>query len=62
MKANDKVIYVTETPVSFKNGIWENETVQFDVRVMAVAEGYAMVRRPRCMPFVCSIKDLHKEE
>lgn len=27
-------------------------------RVMAVAEKYAMVRYPRCMPFVVSVEDL----
>ena len=28
------------------------------VRIMAVAEGYAMVRRPRCYPFVIALKEL----
>ncbi len=28
------------------------------VRVMSVAEGYAMVRRPHCMPFVISVRDM----
>ena len=28
------------------------------VRVMAVAEGYAMVRRPGCAPYVANMKDL----
>ena len=28
------------------------------VRVMAVAEGYAMVRRKGAMPYVCSIKEI----
>jgi len=28
------------------------------VRVMAVAEGYAMVRRPHAMPYVCALSDL----
>lgn len=27
-------------------------------RIMAIAEGYAMLRYPRCMPFVYSLKDL----
>lgn len=29
-----------------------------EVRIMAVAEGYAMVRRKGCMPFAVSLKDL----
>lgn len=31
-----------------------------DVRVMAVAEGYAMVRRKGAIPYVCSVAELHK--
>ncbi len=30
------------------------------LRVMAVADGYVMCRRPRCMPFALSVKDWHK--
>lgn len=28
------------------------------VEVMAVADGYAMVRRKACIPFVCMIRDI----
>lgn len=38
-----------------KNG-WEYYPVK--VKVMAVADGYAMVRRPRCSPFVIELKRL----
>lgn len=38
--------------------VWLNEIQSFPVRVMAVAEGWAMVRRKGAMPFVCSVKDL----
>lgn len=31
-----------------------------EVRVMALAEGYAMVRRKCCLPFVVSVKELTK--
>ena len=31
----------------------------FVVRIMAEAEGYAMVRRLGCVPFICEIKQLH---
>ena len=36
---------------------------KFEVRVMAISEGYAMVRRKGAMPFVCNVKDLapHRE-
>ena len=33
-----------------------------EVRVMARAEGYAMVRRKGCMPFAVSEKDLYDKE
>ncbi len=54
-----KYMMLTRTrPVTYKDGTWINETTTTQVRVMAVAEGYAMVRFPRAMPFVCSVKDL----
>lgn len=28
-----------------------------EIRVMAVADGYVMVRRPGCLPFVLSVKE-----
>lgn len=36
-----------------KTGWLGKETETFEVRVMARAEGYAMVRRKGFMPFVC---------
>lgn len=40
------------------NGIIQFQIVPIDVRVMAIAEGYAMVRRKGAMPFCCLEKDL----
>lgn len=34
------------------------EKCSFEVKVMARADGYAMVRRPGCIPFVCRDSDL----
>ena len=31
-----------------------------EARIMAVAEGYVMARRPRCMPFIVALKDIGK--
>lgn len=31
------------------------------VEVLAEAKGYAMVRRPGCMPYAASIKDIKKD-
>lgn len=44
--------------VEIKHGSFVKSTEQIKVRVMAVAEGYAMVRRPRAMPFAVSLKDI----
>ena len=32
-----------------------------EARIMAIAEGYAMARRPRAMPFVIVLKDIGKK-
>lgn len=37
---------------------WEDE--RRDVRVMAVAEGYAMVRRPGAVPYVCHVQEIEQ--
>lgn len=34
------------------------EYVTFLVRVMCIADGYAMVRKKGCMPFVVSLHDM----
>jgi len=49
---------LTQTHLITKNGKWANEISTFEVRVMVVAEGYAMVRRKGAMPFVCNVKNL----
>jgi len=35
-----------------------NENEQFEVVVMAISDGYAMVRRPGCVPFVAAVTSL----
>lgn len=42
----------------FQNGKVVNVLERWEVRVMCIAEGYAMVRRKRAMPCVVSLKDL----
>ena len=49
---------LTKIEIVIEAGRFKNVPIKFEVRVMAVAEGYAMVRRPKCLPFVCSVKDL----
>lgn len=38
------------------------DPIPFEVRVMAIAEGYAMIRHKGCMPFVVSEKELSQPE
>lgn len=57
-KKGDKVICTHSVPESFTGGTWIYKTREFEVRVMAIAEEYAMVRRKRAMPFVVNVKDL----
>ena len=56
-----KAILTRKEPDKFLNGEWTYKTTQFEVKVMATAEGYSMVRRSGCMPFVCRAKDLEME-
>jgi hypothetical protein len=48
----------TRNEIVVKGGKMVPENTEFLVRVMAVSENYAMVRRKRAMPFVCSIASL----
>lgn len=51
--------HVCSLPVSYSGSAgWIYETERRPVRVMAVAEGYAMVRRKGAMPYVCSCKEI----
>lgn len=43
-----------------ENGKMKTENYDVPVRVIAEAEGYAMVRRKRCVPFVIESKRLRK--
>ena len=54
-----KAIY-TKTSPKIKDGKFISETDEFEVRVMATTEGWAMVRRKGCMPFVAQITDLRQ--
>lgn len=57
--AKTKLAILTRKESSnFINYKWEYKINKFEVRVMATVDGYAMVRRKGCMPFVCNIKEL----
>lgn len=46
------------TPDRFTGGKWTYRTEDRDVVVMAISGKWAMVRRPRCVPYVCEVKEL----
>lgn len=45
-------------PKSFHDGKWFGD--YFEATVLAVSDGYAMVRSKVCAPFVESVKDLER--
>lgn len=46
-------------PDKFVYGHWHYKA-QGPFRIMGIIDGYAMVRIPRCSPFVVAVKDLRK--
>ena len=52
-----KAILVKRSQVIRSHG-FVTETEEFEVRIMAIAEGWAMVRRKGAMPFVARLEDL----
>jgi len=56
-----KAIHVCTVPVNFDGHKWIYKTEEKEVLVMAIADGYAMVRYKGykgCMPYVCPVKEL----
>ena len=54
-----KMILCRAVPHKFDGKKWTYITDRFEVTVMAVVSGYAMVRRKGAMPFVVGEKELH---
>lgn len=54
-----KAIHRDRIVTGHRNGKWEYQDREREVRVMARAEGYAMVRLKGCMPYVAPEKELH---
>jgi len=55
-----KMIHRSQRLIGFKNNKPDYVTDEWEVKVMAVSEGYAMVRRKGAMPYVAPIKELHE--
>jgi len=53
-----KAVYTKTAPATVAGMFETMVTERIEVRVMAIAEGYAMVRRKGSMPFVCQVKHL----
>ena len=51
-------IHHDKRPVSFNGKKWSYKTTLKNVEVMAIADGWAMVRLPKCAPYVCEEKEL----
>ena len=55
---NKFMLLTQKIPERFQKSRWTYRTTIEKVRVMSVAEGYAMVRFTGCAPFVTSTKNL----
>jgi len=53
-----KMILRRTVPDSLEAEGWVNKTEEFEVLLLAIADGYAMVRRKGCVPFVEDTKNL----
>jgi hypothetical protein len=59
MKIGKKAIYHLKLPKSYTRQTgWTYHEEDFEVVLMATSGKWAMVRRPRCIPFCCEIKEL----
>jgi hypothetical protein len=57
-KKREMAIHAAPKPVVV-NGKWARALERREVTVMARADGYAMVRRKGCLPYVAPEKELH---
>ncbi len=62
MPKKKKMILKREVPDRFVGGKWFSRIEEFEVTVMAIADRYAMVRRPGCVPFVEPEQNLREKE
>ena len=58
-KIGKHITHVSVHPVSYTSSDgWQYTTERRDVILLAAVKGYAMVRRPGCMPYVVTLKEL----
>ena len=58
LKLKKTYVQTVMHPKSFKDHKWTYETERRVVVLMAIVGIYAMVRRKRCSPYVCNVKEL----
>lgn len=58
LKIGKPCVHVCVRPDKFDGKKWSYFTEGRVVILMAVAKGFAMVRRKGCMPYVCQLKEL----
>lgn len=54
-------IWTRKYPYHFNGTRWSYGTTQFEVKILATSEGYAMVRRQSAIPFVVAEKELSRK-
>ena len=59
-RSSKKMIWVNKMPKKYEKGEWKYDIEKIEVIVMTIIEGYAMVRRKGCMPFVVLANKLEK--
>lgn len=58
MKVGKRAIHHVRHPQSFASGRWTFSDEYRAVTVLAISGKWAMVRRPRAMPYVASVSEL----
>jgi hypothetical protein len=58
MKVGKRAIHHVRTPVSYSNRKWIYAEEDRHVVVLAISGQWAMVRRPRAMPYVARVSEL----
>jgi len=53
-----RATWINRRPVRLVGGVWEYETTEHEVLVLAILRSWAWIRRPGCVPFAVALKDL----
>lgn len=53
-----RVIHRSTTPLRFADNQWHYKIDDRDVVLMSVVGTWCMVRRPRCVPYICKADEI----